>query len=174
MIKHHILELPSNTSNHNKHIIDIRRRRGRRRGGRRGRRRGPRPGRPFIIGFVLLILLLLLLVLVVVVVVVVGVGVDVVGVGVGEWILSSRLICRDFWHMIRDPPFRTPRPEEASRFIKGGVQWKQGVVVYMMLYTSLLYDTTPIRCTPFPLHPPVMNTQRDPPFRTPRPEVAAY
>ena len=35
-----------------------------------------------------------------------------------------------------------------------GVQWKQGVVIYMMLYTSLLYDTTPIHCTPLPLHPP--------------------
>ena len=35
-----------------------------------------------------------------------------------------------------------------------GVQWKQGVVVYMTLYTSLLYGTTPIHCTPHPLHPP--------------------
>ena len=35
-----------------------------------------------------------------------------------------------------------------------GVQWKQGVVIYMMLSTSLLYNTTPIHCT----HPPVMNT----------------
>ena len=29
-----------------------------------------------------------------------------------------------------------------------GVQWKQGVVNYMMLYTILLYNTTPIHCTP--------------------------
>ena len=35
-----------------------------------------------------------------------------------------------------------------------GVQWKQGVVIYMTLYTSLLYNTTPIHCTPLPLHPP--------------------
>ena len=41
-----------------------------------------------------------------------------------------------------------------------GVQWKQGVVICMMLYTSLFYNTTPIHCTPLPLHPPVMNTQR--------------
>ena len=34
-----------------------------------------------------------------------------------------------------------------------GVQWKQGVGIYMMLYTSLLYNTTPIHCTPLPLHP---------------------
>ena len=40
-----------------------------------------------------------------------------------------------------------------------GVQWKQGVVIYRMLYTSLLYNTTPIHCTPLPLHPPVMNAQ---------------
>ena len=45
-----------------------------------------------------------------------------------------------------------------SRFIKRGVQWKQGVMIYMMLY-SLLYDTTPVHRAPLPLHPPVMNTQ---------------
>ena len=33
-----------------------------------------------------------------------------------------------------------------------GVQWKQGVVIYMMLHTSLSYNTTPIHCTPLPLH----------------------
>ena len=43
-----------------------------------------------------------------------------------------------------------------------GVQWKQGVVMYMMLCTSLLYDTTPIHCTPLPLHPPLMNTHMRP------------
>ena len=36
-----------------------------------------------------------------------------------------------------------------------GVQWKQGVVIYMMLCISLSYDTTPIHCTPLPLHPPM-------------------
>ena len=40
-----------------------------------------------------------------------------------------------------------------------GVQRKQGVVICMLLCTSLLYDTTPIHCTPLPPHPPVMNTQ---------------
>ena len=35
-----------------------------------------------------------------------------------------------------------------------GVQWKQGVVIYMTLYTSSLYNTNPIHCTPPPLHPP--------------------
>ena len=40
-----------------------------------------------------------------------------------------------------------------------GVQRKQGVVIRMMLYTSLLYTSTPIHCTPLPLHPPVLNTQ---------------
>ena len=41
-----------------------------------------------------------------------------------------------------------------------GVQWKQDVVICMLLYTSLLYTTTPIHCTPLPLHPPAMNTRR--------------
>ena len=41
-----------------------------------------------------------------------------------------------------------------------GVRWKQGVVIYMILYTSLLYSTTPIHCTPLRLHPPLMNTQQ--------------
>ena len=49
-----------------------------------------------------------------------------------------------------------------SRFIKGGAQLKQGVVIYKMFYTSLLYITTPIHCTPLPLHPPVTNTQLQP------------
>ena len=40
-----------------------------------------------------------------------------------------------------------------------GVQWKQGVVICMMLYTRLLHNTTPIHCTPLALHHPVMNTQ---------------
>ena len=35
-----------------------------------------------------------------------------------------------------------------------GVQWKQGVVIRMMLYTSSLYDTTPIHCIPPPTAPP--------------------
>ena len=43
-----------------------------------------------------------------------------------------------------------------------GVQWKQGVVMRMLLCTSLLYNTTPIHCTPLPLHPPLMNTQASP------------
>ena len=40
-----------------------------------------------------------------------------------------------------------------------GAQWKQGVLIYMMLYTSALYNTTPIHCTPLRLHPPLMNIQ---------------
>ena len=43
--------------------------------------------------------------------------------------------------------------------LQRGVQWKQGVVICMVLYTILLYNTTPIHCTPLRLHPPVMNTQ---------------
>ena len=33
-----------------------------------------------------------------------------------------------------------------------------------LLQAALLYDTTPIHCTPLPLHPPVMNTQQLPRF----------
>ena len=36
-----------------------------------------------------------------------------------------------------------------------GVQWKQGVVVYIILWAVLLYNTTPVHCTPHPLHPPL-------------------
>ena len=41
---------------------------------------------------------------------------------------------------------------------EGGVQWKQGVVIYMMLHTSLLYQTTPSAAPPSHCTPPVMNT----------------
>ena len=40
-----------------------------------------------------------------------------------------------------------------------GVQWKQGVVVYIILCVVLLYGTTPIHCTPLPLHPPLQSIQ---------------
>ena len=46
-----------------------------------------------------------------------------------------------------------------STFIKGGVQWKQAVVIYMMSYTSSLHNTTPMHCTPLPLHPPLPSIQ---------------
>ena len=49
-------------------------------------------------------------------------------------------------------------PRAILKIHQRGVQWKQGVVIHMMLYTSLLYITTQIHCTPLPLHPPVMNT----------------
>ena len=62
-----------------------------------------------------------------------------------------------------------PRVSRPGNFYipQRGVQWKQGVAIYMMLYTSLLYNTTPIHCTPLPLHPPVMNTQSCPTAQTP-------
>ena len=55
---------------------------------------------------------------------------------------------------------RTSRRDARLKIHQRGEQWKQCVVMYMMLYTSLLYNTTPIHCTSLPLHPPVMNTQR--------------
>ena len=55
---------------------------------------------------------------------------------------SSRKICA------------SPRRKGVFYISQRGVQWKQGVVIYMILYTTLLYNTTPIHCTPLPLHPP--------------------
>ena len=37
--------------------------------------------------------------------------------------------------------------------LQRGVQWKQGVVICMMLYTSLLCNTTHIHCTPCDEYP---------------------
>ena len=38
-----------------------------------------------------------------------------------------------------------PTPQLVAIYIpQRGVQWKQGVVIYMMLYTSLLCNTTPL------------------------------
>ena len=41
-----------------------------------------------------------------------------------------------------------------------GVQWKQGVVMCVLLCTTLLCNTTPIHFTPLRLHPPLMNTHQ--------------
>ena len=46
---------------------------------------------------------------------------------------------------------------EGVYILQRGVQWKQGVVICMMLYTVLLYNTTPIHRTPLPLHPPLQS-----------------
>ena len=50
------------------------------------------------------------------------------------------------------------RIAEAVKTHQRGVQWKQGVVICMMSYASLLCNTTPIHCTPLPLHPLCMCT----------------
>ena len=47
--------------------------------------------------------------------------------------------------------------DEGVYILQRGVQWKQGVVICMVLYTILLYDTTPIHCTPLRLHPPLQS-----------------
>ena len=54
--------------------------------------------------------------------------------------------------------FRRPDPLQPKSFKihQRGVQWKQGVEIYMTLCISLLCNTAPIHCTPLPLHPPVM------------------
>ena len=50
-------------------------------------------------------------------------------------------------------------PQMAVYILQRGVQWKQGVVIYTTLCTSLLYNATPIHCTPDPLHPPLQSIQ---------------
>ena len=67
---------------------------------------------------------------------------------------------RESRHFCDDPVCPHPVQKLSIKIHQRGVQWKQAVVIYMMLYTSLLYDTTPIHCTPLPLHPPVMHTQQ--------------
>ena len=51
---------------------------------------------------------------------------------------------------ISSPPLFIPPLLLLPRFyiLQRGVQWKQGVAIYMMLCTSLLYNTTPVHCTP--------------------------
>ena len=63
--------------------------------------------------------------------------------------------CYDCYHcsfLFRPAGSRRSPPE--LYIPQRGVQWKQEVEIYMISYTSLLYDTTPIHCTPLPLHPP--------------------
>ena len=56
--------------------------------------------------------------------------------------------------------FKSPQGLGTCFYIlQRGVQWKQGVMNYMMLYTILLYNTTPIYCTPLSLHPPLLSIQ---------------
>ena len=51
----------------------------------------------------------------------------------------------------------TGSKDRSIKIHQRGMQWKQGVVI-------LLYNTTPIRYTALPLHPPVRNTQKMPPL----------
>ena len=62
------------------------------------------------------------------------------------------------WRIRSYLPQRSP---QTVYMLQRGVQWKQGVVICMVLYTMLLCNTTQIHCTPLPLHPPVINTQRN-------------
>ena len=56
--------------------------------------------------------------------------------------------------------FMKTTPPAPLYILQRGMQWKQGVVICMVLYTILLYNTTtPIHCTPLPLHPPLQSIQ---------------
>ena len=59
-----------------------------------------------------------------------------------------------------------PRPEVgrawADQDSSKGRAVETGCSGYIILYAVLLYNTTPIHCTPLRLHPPLMNTQPRP------------
>ena len=87
-----------------------------------------------------------------------------------QWLQSAgcpgaEVACSRTWHVWCRPAGGTAACGalvlhlQSLKIHQRGVQWKQGVVIYMVLYTSWLYTTTPIHCTPLPLHPPMMNTQ---------------
>ena len=59
------------------------------------------------------------------------------------------------------PPLGRLRQPPAVKIQQRGVQWKQGVVIYIMSCTVSLHNANPIHCTPLPLHPPLLNTQWD-------------
>ena len=67
-------------------------------------------------------------------------------------------------HLIKAHPLRCRR--RPLKIHQRGVQWKQGVVICMLSYISLLYNTTPIHCTPFDEYPfkaPPLRCRRRPP-----------
>ena len=77
---------------------------------------------------------------------------------------SGALLARA-WRHAAGVSYAVARPLRQGRSLyipQRRVQWKQGVVIYMTLYTSLLYNTTPIHCTPDPLHPPLQSIHSHP------------
>ena len=83
------------------------------------------------------------------------------------------IVCFDPVRQARLPDAKSPRfaplRPQAVKIHQRGVQWKQGVVVYIILQAVLLYNTTPIHCTPLRLHPPLMNTPAGRPATRPPP-----
>ena len=43
---------------------------------------------------------------------------------------------------------QSPGNPDSFHILQRGVQWKQGVVICMVLHTTLLYNTAPIHCNP--------------------------
>ena len=72
-------------------------------------------------------------------------------VGKRGWINGVPAKCPQIRHKMYSPFGK-------RQILQKEVQWKPGVVI-CMVYTSLLYDTAPIHCTPLRLHPPLMNTR---------------
>ena len=67
---------------------------------------------------------------------------------------SNRRVPSRFHHVLRCLTFVKQFLTGGGLHLQRGVQWKHGIVNYMMLYTILLCNTTPIHCTPLPLQPP--------------------
>ena len=68
---------------------------------------------------------------------------------------GDRVYCHTSKSQFSSPGFAPP--SGGVYILQRGVQWKRGVVFCTMLCTSLLYNTTPIHCTPLPLHPPLQS-----------------
>ena len=97
-------------------------------------------------------LLLSLFLLLLVVVVVVLLLLSIISLSLSIYIYRERE--RDFAASF---PFCHAGPEVVQDSSKGGAV-EIGCSDFMM-YTSLLYNPTPIHCTPLRLHPPLMKTQ---------------
>ena len=72
--------------------------------------------------------------------------------------LLKKVCVLDKWFPLIDSNFQGSFPMDKIplgsdlKIHQRGVQWKQGVVICMMLYTSLLYSTTPIHYTPLRIY----------------------
>ena len=91
-------------------------------------------------------------------------------VGVGCWDFIGYVLSMS----VASRLFESTGVETVFYILQRGVQWKQGVVSYMALYTSFLYNTTPTHCTPLPLHPPLQSIHLNRPHWSPPTLLRSY